>query len=158
MACGVTPDQDKELTIRMKKKDLMVIAIGLFAAALLCGAAAWLMPRRQADVSGSAIGYVYIQAGNEGRWYELPQTQQELTVRRTLADGSQAVNTIVITPEGVHMAASTCLNQDCVEQGEVTLSNKADRVLRNLIVCLPNEVSIELYAAEEIERMQDAAQ
>ena len=139
----------------MKKKDLIVIAAGLCVALAVCGAVALLLPERQADVTGSAAGYVYIQAGNEGRWFELPDSPQELTVKRTLADGTEAVNTIAFTQEGVHMASSTCLNQDCVEQGEATLANKTERALRNLIVCLPNEVSIELYSAEEIAQMQE---
>jgi hypothetical protein len=48
------------------------------------------------------------------------------------------------------MESATCENQDCVHQGEVTLENKNARVLENLIICLPNQVYLELYSTEEL--------
>ena len=41
-----------------------------------------------------------------------------------------------------------------VMQGVVTLENRASRVLKNSILCLPNDVIIELYSAEEMKEMQ----
>ena len=67
------------------------------------------------------------------------------TIRR-----GEYVNVIEVTEDSVRMAESTCANQDCVEQGLVTLDNRADRVLRNMIICLPNDVGVELYTYEEI--------
>jgi len=47
------------------------------------------------------------------------------------------------------MAESSCDNQDCIYQGTVTLENKKERVLQNMILCLPNEVILELLTEEE---------
>ena len=51
------------------------------------------------------------------------------------------------------MEKSTCENQDCVNQGLVTLENRDARVLYNMIVCLPNQVMLELYTYDEIMEM-----
>ena len=55
--------------------------------------------------------------------------------------------------DSVFMAHSTCDNQDCVQQGVVSLENKSERVLLNLIVCLPNQVSVELFDQAEMYEM-----
>lgn len=60
------------------------------------------------------------------------------------------VNVIEVTEDSVWMAESTCDNQDCIYQGTVTLENKDERVLKNMILCLPNEVILELYTYEEL--------
>lgn len=60
------------------------------------------------------------------------------------------VNVIEVTENSVWMAESTCDNQDCIYQGTVTLENKSERVLQNMILCLPNEVILELYTYEEL--------
>jgi len=67
------------------------------------------------------------------------------TVRR-----GDYVNVIEVTADSIRMAESTCANQDCVEQGVVSLDNRDDRVLRNMIICLPNDVALELYTYEEM--------
>ena len=63
------------------------------------------------------------------------------------------VNTIEVTPDSVRMYESSCDNQDCVEQGVVSLDNKDQRVLQNMIICLPNEVVLELYTPEEVAQL-----
>lgn len=60
------------------------------------------------------------------------------------------VNIIEVTESSVWMAESSCDNQDCVEQGVVNLTNKYDRVLQNMVICLPNEVVLELYTRDEL--------
>ena len=144
----------------MRNKNLLVILLIVIVIAV-AAAAALIIPRvlpqtLPEDSLLTAKGYVYISAGGEGRWFELPEEESPLTLRRTKADGTVLENTVHLTPEGVYMASSTCDNQDCVEQGLVTLENMDTRVLRNLIVCLPNEVGIELYSAGELQSMLDA--
>lgn len=63
---------------------------------------------------------------------------------------SGARNIIHVTTDSVCMASSTCDNQLCVEQGTVTLDNQKDRALGNMIICLPNEVALELYSRQEM--------
>lgn len=67
------------------------------------------------------------------------------TVRR-----GECINVIEVTENSVRMAESTCDNQDCIYQGTVTLENKDSRVLQNMIICLPNEVILELYTYDEL--------
>lgn len=112
-------------------------------------------PAAQEDSSAalSGAGYVYITAGGEARWFELPAEESKLEITRTAQDGTEIFNVINLSPEGVFVESASCDNQDCVEQGVVTLENKEERVLRNLIVCLPNEVSVELYSGEEVAQM-----
>jgi len=93
-----------------------------------------------------AAGYVYITAGQEGRWYALP-VDEEAVLRLERGD---MVNEIKLIPDGVYMHASTCDNQDCVMQGTITLENKDERILGNFIVCLPHQVAIELYSRDEV--------
>ncbi len=66
-----------------------------------------------------------------------------------LSNGT-GVNIVHVTETSVNMHEANCDNQDCVEQGEVTLENKETRVLSNMIICLPNQVSLQLFDREEI--------
>lgn len=96
-----------------------------------------------------AKGYVCITVSGESRWFELP-TEEDVSM--TLSR-EEMVNVIRLSTEGVVMHSSTCDNQACVEQGWVTLENKDKRVLQNMILCLPHEISIELYSQEEMAQL-----
>ena len=72
-------------------------------------------------------------------------------------DGTEEVNLIHVTPDGFYMESSTCENQDCVNQGMVTLENRHSRILYNAVLCLPNMVSLALYTPEEILEMYASA-
>lgn len=61
-----------------------------------------------------------------------------------------AKNVIHVTTESIDMKSSTCENQDCVNQGVVSLDNRDSRLLGNMIICLPNQVTLELYTTEEL--------
>lgn len=67
----------------------------------------------------------------------------------TIDQGDGRVNEIAITDSSVVMASATCENQNCVHQGEVTLENYETRVLGTYIMCLPNQVTINLSVREE---------
>ena len=45
-----------------------------------------------------------------------------------------------------------CENQNCVEQGEVTLENREKRILLNMVICLPHNLRLELVTREEAQR------
>ncbi len=66
-----------------------------------------------------------------------------------LSNGT-GVNIVHVTETSVNMYQANCDNQDCVEQGEVTLENKETRILSNMIICLPNQISLQLFDREEI--------
>lgn len=65
---------------------------------------------------------------------------QDLTVEQE--DGS--VNVIRMTENGFYMQSSTCKNQDCVHQGDVTRDNWSQRLLGTHVICLPNRVDVVL--------------
>ena len=60
-----------------------------------------------------------------------------------------AKNVIHVTEDSIQMASSTCDNQVCVYEGEVTLENKESRILGGYIVCLPNGVTLQLLDENE---------
>ena len=73
--------------------------------------------------------------------------------RYTIRQGEDLVNVIEVTRDSMKMYESSCDNQDCVEQGLVSLENRADRVLQNMVICLPNQVVLELYTPEEVAQL-----
>lgn len=85
-----------------------------------------------------------------GAMYEPIPLYQEgrYTIRR-----EDLVNVIEVTTDSIKMHESSCDNQDCVEQGVVSLDNRSKRVLQNMIICLPNEVVLELYTPEEVAQL-----
>ena len=145
----------------MQKRNLWVVAAIVVLIAAV-GAAGFLMrpkiPAADAPAVDGAAGtfaltdgaasYAVITA-NGVTYAPVPLlNEKDYGVRN-----GENVNVIRVTQEGVHMQFSTCDNQDCVLQGEVTLQNRSTRVLGNMIVCLPNQVVVELYSAEEIAKM-----
>lgn len=116
-------------------------------------------PEDGADEAGPqpANGYVYVSAATQSGWLPLPEEDDyTYSLKQILQDGTEAVNLIHLTPDGVYMEDSTCENHDCVHQGIVTLENRKDRILGNMIICLPNQVCLELYTPEEILEMTQA--
>lgn len=92
----------------------------------------------------------YLVVTVAGAMYEpIPLYQEErYSIRR-----GDMVNVIEVTPDSIRMHESSCDNQDCVEQGVVSLDNRQKRVLQNMIICLPNEVVLELYTPEEVAQL-----
>lgn len=142
----------------MRNKNLWIIlaAVVLIAAVF---AAALLMKPTPGDITGGQIteatadpaieakAYLLVTVG--GVTYQPIPLQGEGEFSLTQGD-SGMVNTVHVTPDSVWMAESTCDNQDCVDQGVVALDTMDDRVLGNMIICLPHQVTLELYTAEEM--------
>ena len=76
---------------------------------------------------------------------------EENEFRITQEDGSE--NVIHIGHNSFYMASSNCDNQNCVQQGEVTLENRDRRILFNMVICLPHNLSLELLSREEAEAL-----
>ena len=148
-------------------KKLLIVALALALAGLPAFAEAPVedapaatlepeaMPAEGSDDSNEApqpaAAYVLVSTATQSGWLPLPE-EGEVTfpLKQTLPDGTEAVNLIHLTPEGVYMEDSTCANHDCVDQGIVTLENRKERILGNMIICLPNQVCLQLYTPEEI--------
>lgn len=83
---------------------------------------------------------------SQGTYYPIPLTEE---LSFTLQQDENTINVIHITPDSVCMESSTCENQDCVQQGVVDRENREQRILGNFIVCLPNQVQLELVDFQE---------
>ena len=107
------------------------------------------------DLSASpARGYILLSFSQGSYWLPLPDEEDyTLPIHQTRPDGKEELNLIHVTPEGFYMEESTCENQDCVEQGMVTLDNRKERILGGYVICLPNEITLVLYTPEEILQM-----
>ena len=91
-------------------------------------------------------GYVVITVGGRQYGDPIPMDRDKIiTIRQD--DGK--TNRVHITPESVYMESSTCENQDCVGEGEVTPDNYRTRILSSYIICLPHQVQVEMIPAEE---------
>ena len=100
-----------------------------------------------AEAVSAKSAEAYLVVSVAGMMYEpIPLTEEgRYSIRR-----GDLVNVIEVTPTSIKMHESSCDNQDCVEQGVVSLENRSKRVLQNMIICLPNEVVLELYTTEEL--------
>ena len=98
-----------------------------------------------AETAAEVRGHVIITL--KGRQYgdPIPMDRDKII---TVRQDEGKINRIHITPESVVMESSTCENQDCVQQGSVTLENYNTRILSTFIICLPNGVQVEMVPAE----------
>ena len=101
-----------------------------------------MMPKQTEKVRGHVVITV------AGRQYgdPIPMDRDNII---TVKQENGAINRIHITPEYVEMESSTCENQDCIGEGEVNVNTYKDRILSTYIICLPNQVTIEMVPADE---------
>jgi len=100
------------------------------------------MPPKKAEV---VRGHVVLTVGGRQYGDPIPMDRDKII---TLRQEDGKINKVHITPEKVYMESSTCDNQDCVGQGEVHVDTYMDRILSTYIICLPNNVQIEMVPAE----------
>lgn len=101
------------------------------------------MPPKKAE---KVRGHVVLTVGGRQYGDAIPMDRDKIITLRQ-DDGKE--NKVHITPEKVYMESSTCENQDCVGQGEIHVDTYKDRLLGTYIICLPNNVSIEMVPAED---------
>lgn len=148
----------------MRNKNLWIILAAVAVIALVAVLAAVIQPA-PGNISNEVITTPVVNEATATDMLAEPQAYLLVTVGNTTyqplalqgegefsltQEATGAVNTVHITPTSVYMAASTCDNQDCVEQGVVDLSTMNDRVLGNMIICLPHQVTLQLYTAEDM--------
>ena len=101
-----------------------------------------------------SIAYVLVRMPDPIGLLPLPiEGEYTRTIRQTMADGTEAINVLHLTPNGVWMEDANCEGHDCIHEGEVTLENREERVLWNMIICLPHQLSLELITREEAEQL-----
>ena len=108
----------------------------------------------QVTDSDPATAYVLVRMQNAAGLLPLPQEgEYTRTIRQTMPDGTEAVNVLHLTTNGFRMEESNCEGHDCINEGEVTLENREERVLWNMVICLPHKLSAELITREEALQM-----
>ena len=101
-----------------------------------------------------SVAYVLVRMPTPIGLLPLPlEGEYTKTIRVPMADGSEYVNVLHLTPNGFRMEDANCEGHDCVNQGEVTLENREERILWNMVICLPHQLSAELITREEAEQM-----
>ena len=134
---------------------ILLIAVVLIVAVAACG----LLMFREGPVTQERVSpEAPVAAENTAAkaWLRV-QVGDQVWEPIALADGDSYTitqpdgkeNVVHVTATGAVMHSSTCDNQSCVKQGEVTLDNRDARVLGNMIICLPNEVILEVLTPEE---------
>ena len=97
-----------------------------------------------------SIAYVLVRMTDTSGLLPLPtEGEYTRTITQTMADGSEAINVLHLTPNGFRMEDANCEGHDCVKEGEVTLENREERILWNMVICLPHQLSLELITREE---------
>lgn len=104
----------------------------------------------QVRESDTAPGYILLQSANSIGFLTLPEEGEVTkTIRQRLDNGSEWLNVIRMTPEGFCMIEADCEGHDCIAEGEVTLDNMKDRLLWNMVICAPHQLTLSLYTKEE---------
>ena len=101
------------------------------------------MPAQQTE---EVKGYVVINVGGRQYGDPIPMDRDKII---TIRQDNGEINKIRITPDSVDMEYSTCENQDCIGEGTITLDNYNERILGTWIICLPNQVTIEMVPADK---------
>ena len=122
----------------MKKRDVLIVAVLLFVAVAGMAAVKLLAPNTVTDRARIYVGsYIYKEVSlSEDQVIEIDQ-------------GNGIVNHVEVKDGAIFMADSSCPDQQCVGQGDISMENYEIRVLRNWIVCLPNQVTVELVLEDE---------
>lgn len=121
----------------MKKRDWWVLI-----AVVVLIAASFLLFRKPLHASGAYIVVISLDGEEYGRYPF--GSEQEIVI----AQENGKHNVVQLSRHGVHMESANCKNQNCVQQGEVTPENTANRALGGWIICLPNRVTVELIREE----------
>ena len=121
----------------------LIVVVG--AAGLLGFRGASVNTEHETAGADSIQAYLRVQVGDQV-WEPIALADGD-SYTITQPDGRE--NVVHVTSTGAVMHFSTCDNQSCVQQGQVTLENRDSRVLANMIICLPNEVILEVLTPEE---------
>ena len=158
------PDRRGRSNTAMRNKNMWIILGAVAVIALVAVLAVTLQPSPAvpdtdapavtlegdaADAPGGQEARAYLLMTVGGTTYAplALTTEGDFTIRQ---EATGAENVVHVTPDSIAMKSANCDNQDCVLQGTVTLDTKDDRVLGSMIICLPHQVTLELYSAEEM--------
>ena len=126
----------------IRGKDALIICLALLVAAAAYGGMVW------ARGGQTLSGMVEIRVNGE-LFAAVPLGETRDVV---IEQENGEINTVSIGG-GVRMSQSSCKNQLCLHQGEVTPTNWTGRALGRSIVCLPNRVLVELALEDSARRV-----
>ena len=109
------------------------------------GSEADVMGPMPAQQTQEIRGYGVLTVGGRQYGDPIPMDRDKII---TIKQDDGKINKVHITPQEVYMESSTCDNQDCVGQGAVNVDTYEQRILGTYVICLPNEVVIEMVPAE----------
>ena len=139
---------------------LVLLLFGCFAAAETAVPAETASPEDghpflwEITEDDPAVAYVLVTLPYSAGLLPLPlEGEYTKTIRQVLPDGSEYINVLHMTPEGFWMEEANCEGHDCIGEGEVTLSNREERILWNMVICLPHRLSAELITRAEAEQL-----
>ena len=93
-----------------------------------------------------APGYILVQGALMTGFLPLPSDGETTQViLQKMDDGTEWRNVIRMTPEGFSVTEADCEGHDCIAEGEVTLENMQDRLLWNMVICAPHQLTLSLY-------------
>lgn len=131
----------------MKRKDLIIL-LAVLALAL----AAFLTREMWSGALGMGEDVPRLRISIGGVVdREIPLNKTD-TIELLQEDGKR--NVVSMFPGGFVMQESNCHNQDCIHQGEVTVDNVDTRLLYHQIICLPNQVVLEMVDGEETQLLE----
>lgn len=123
----------------IKRRDVLVIAIVLGMALLAYGG---MLLSRRGQTAGENVA---VYTGST--LYRTASLAEDQTIRVEQPGGE--INEVVIEGGAVRMGYSSCRNQLCVHQGAVTAENWTRRAMGRSIICLPNQVVVELLLGSD---------
>ena len=133
----------------VRNPNLRILAIALALIAAVAAAGLWMNRSRPSGAEGADEGgvraYLRVQVGDQV-WEPIALADGD---EYTISQPDGKTNVVRASADGAVMHSSTCDNQSCVQQGEVTLENRDTRVLTNMIICLPNQVILEILTPAE---------
>ena len=117
----------------MKKRDIVIAAVFLAVALVGLAAVRFFAPKGN-------IRYADIFIND--KIYEVVDLSEDTVI--TVDQGDGKINYIEVKDGTVFMADSTCADHLCVDQGAMSPENYENRPMLNWIICLPNQVTVEL--------------
>ena len=123
----------------LNKKDIILV-LGILLLAGVLFVVITILKQDGAEAVIKVNGTIY-------GTYQLAKNQ---TIR---VDTTYGHNTLIIQDGKIYMEDADCPGQDCVGEGKVTLQNREERVLWNMVICLPHKLTAELLTREEAIQM-----
>ena len=125
----------------MKRRNVQIGLI-LLAAVLALSAGLYFLSRTGGGGAAEDTAVIYVGSTEYRR---IPLSRPQIVTIRQ--EGGQ-VNVIRVDKDGIQMLEANCSNQHCVKTGQVTRDNWEWKPDGAYIICLPNQVTVELEVKE----------